>query len=551
MNTDAQRTAEEPSTAFQAMAFDILGTLLRTADSPGTLGVYLTQQMRELTGARTCVLLQSLHDFDESGHHVVSVHPEGRGKLAESAEVRRLANLANDLEHPRLWSAEGNSDEAQRILTELGCGASVAVPLNVGEIRVGILLLLDLPDTHSVSQMLGLLDILSTVVALVLRNSLLYLEQEQVVEQKTRELRESEQRFRALVETSSDWIWEVDEKGRYTYASPKVKDLLGYEPEEVIGKSPFDLMPPDEAERIVALFRSLTAPQEPFARLENEGLRKDGTRVVLETSGVPVLDANGDLLGYRGIDRDITERKRAEEARERLVAELGRSNTELEEFAYAASHDLQEPLRMVGSYMGLLERRYKDKLDSDANEFIEFAVDGAKRMQQLIDDLLVYSRAGTRGKTFEPVDVNGVVDEVVKNLEVIITEHNATVTRDELPTVNADRTQLVQLVQNLVGNGIKFHGHQPPRVHIWTEHSDRGWMFGVRDNGIGIDRKYQDRIFKVFQRLHTLEEYPGTGVGLAVCRRIMDRHGGRIWVESEPGKGATFCFTLSEKGVSV
>jgi light-regulated signal transduction histidine kinase (bacteriophytochrome) len=258
----------------------------------------------------------------------------------------------------------------------------------------------------------------------------------------------------------------------------------------------------------------------------------------------PVLDARLQR------DRQERARKRAEEELVGKAEELARSNADLEEFAYAASHDLQQPLRMVGSYLGLLERRYKSKLDSDADEFIEFAVDGAKRMQQLIHDLLVYSRVGTRGRAFEPVDLNGILHEVIRNLEVTISENNAAVTRDELPTVSADRAQLVQLVQNLVGNAIKFHGQQPPRVHIEAAQSDREWVFSVQDNGIGIDPKYEDQVFKVFQRLHTSDEYPGTGIGLAVCRRIVERYGGRIWFESEPGKGTTFYFTLPETGVS-
>jgi light-regulated signal transduction histidine kinase (bacteriophytochrome) len=229
------------------------------------------------------------------------------------------------------------------------------------------------------------------------------------------------------------------------------------------------------------------------------------------------------------------------------LAELARSNAELQDFAYAASHDLQEPLRMVRSYMKLLQQRYEGRLDSDADEFIEFAVDGASRMQTLIEDLLAYSRVTTRGKAFKPVDSNEVVDEVIQNLKVTIDEHDATVTRGELPTVGADRTQLAQLVQNLVANAIKFHGDQPPRVVINAERSGMEWIFKVQDNGIGIGPKYQERVFKIFQRLHTTEEYPGTGIGLAICKRIADRHGGRIWFESQPDKGTTFYFTLSKK----
>jgi signal transduction histidine kinase/DNA-binding response OmpR family regulator len=248
---------------------------------------------------------------------------------------------------------------------------------------------------------------------------------------------------------------------------------------------------------------------------------------------------------------DITERKRVEQELKQTMAELAHSNKELEQFAYVASHDLQEPLRMVTSYVQLLARRYQGKLDADADEFIAYAVDGATRMQALINDLLAYSRVGTRGKPFEPTDCEAVLDQALANLQVAIEDNGAVVTHDPLPTVMADGTQLVQLFQNLIGNAIKFRGDESPRVHISAHRqsaienrkSDE-WVFSVRDNGIGIDPEYHERIFIIFQRLHTREEYPGTGIGLSVCRKIVERHGGRIWVESQPGKGSTFYFTI-------
>jgi signal transduction histidine kinase len=243
--------------------------------------------------------------------------------------------------------------------------------------------------------------------------------------------------------------------------------------------------------------------------------------------------------------REIAERKLAMTALAAKDEELQRSNTELEQFAYVSSHDLQEPLRMVGSYTQLLSRRYKGKLDADADEFIGFAVDGVTRMQRLINDLLQYSRVGTKGKEPEPTDSGTVLERALANLKMTIEDNKATVTNDPLPAVMADDRQLEQLFQNLVGNAIKFHGAQPPQVHIRAERSNGCWMFVVKDNGIGIEPQYFDRVFQVFQRLHTIREYPGTGIGLAVCKKIVERHGGRIWVESEPGKGTSFQFTLS------
>ncbi|RZN33942.1 MAG: HAMP domain-containing sensor histidine kinase [Methanosarcinales archaeon] len=246
------------------------------------------------------------------------------------------------------------------------------------------------------------------------------------------------------------------------------------------------------------------------------------------------------------LEEQITRRETAEEELKQTVTDLRRSNAELEQFAYVASHDLQEPLRMVSSYMQLLSRRYKGKLDSDADDFIGFAVDGAKRMQTLIQDLLVYSRVGTRGKPFEPINCEDVLEQVLSNLEVTIRDSSAVVTHDTLPTIAADDTQLVQLFQNLLSNAIKFQGKEPPHIHIAAEQKEKAgeWLFVVADNGIGIAEEFFERIFVIFQRLHGRDEYSGTGIGLAISRKIVERHGGKMWVESEQGKGTTFYFTL-------
>ena len=238
------------------------------------------------------------------------------------------------------------------------------------------------------------------------------------------------------------------------------------------------------------------------------------------------------------------------EARQKLeesVAELGRSNADLQQFAYVASHDLQEPLRMVSSYTQLIARRYKGKLDADADEFIAFAVDGANRMQRLILDLLAYSRVNTAGRQFEPTAMETVLKAALNNLTDAVKESQAIITHDPLPAVMGDDKQLAQLFQNLLSNAVKFGGAQPPRIHISAKQTDGEWLFSVRDHGIGLDPQYADRIFVIFQRLHTRAEYPGTGIGLAICKKIVERHGGRIWVESELGKGATFYFTLRDE----
>jgi len=246
------------------------------------------------------------------------------------------------------------------------------------------------------------------------------------------------------------------------------------------------------------------------------------------------------------IFNDITKRRQEEIKLETTLADLQRSNKELEQFAYVASHDLQEPLRMVSSYTQLLAERYKDKIDDKANLFIHYAVDGAVRMQLLINDLLAFSRIGTKGKPLVTVDSHAVLGEAIQNLKMNIEETKAIVTNDKLPEVRADASQLAQLFQNLIGNALKFRGEAYPHVHIAVKDEMREWLFSVRDNGIGIDPQFGDKVFIIFQRLHTKEEYPGSGIGLAICKKIVERHGGRIWFESEPGKGATFYFTMQK-----
>ncbi|HEY9610272.1 PAS domain S-box protein [Allocoleopsis sp.] len=309
---------------------------------------------------------------------------------------------------------------------------------------------------------------------------------------------------------------------------------------------------------------------------ENIHVRRDGSQIHVDSAVSVLRDANGNSTGLLAVIRDISDRKRAEKAILRLNQELEsrveqrtaelaqtneqlqqtneqlailnqefqRSNQELEQFAYVASHDLQEPLRAITGYTQLLVNEYGERFDETAQEYAEFVIDGAKRMQQLIQDLLAYSRVGTRGKEFAPTDCNVVLQQALQNLQVAIADNQATITADPLPTVNADQNQLIQLLQNLIGNAIKFYRNEPPQVHITAEQQDNHWLFQVRDNGIGIKPQYLERIFEVFKRLHTRREYPGTGIGLAICKKIVTRHGGSIWAKSEPGVGTTFYFTL-------
>ena len=243
--------------------------------------------------------------------------------------------------------------------------------------------------------------------------------------------------------------------------------------------------------------------------------------------------------------RDSVRRKRAEEMARQAAQDLRRSNTDLEQFACIAGHDLQEPLRAVAGFVTLLRDRYQGRLDSEADKFIDFALDGVNRMSRLIQDLLAYSRVGTHGKQFEPTPCGQAMDNALANLQTSISKENAKIGYDSLPVVMADATQLTQLFQNLIGNAVKFRRDDvPPEIHVGAKRQGDQWVLWVKDNGIGIPPDQHERIFEVFERLHGQKKYPGTGIGLAICRKIVQRHGGRIWVESSAGEGATFCFTL-------
>jgi PAS domain S-box-containing protein len=355
----------------------------------------------------------------------------------------------------------------------------------------------------------------------------------------------SEAMFRALYDQAPDGIVAVDRDGRIVQVNRMVETMFGYELGELPGR-PIEVLVPERF-RAAHVGQRRSYSEQPRTRPMGEGrdlfaARKDGTEFPVDILLSPVQVPGTEMV--ISVVRDVTERKRAEREAKERAEQLARSNRELEQFAYVASHDLQEPLRAVAASCQVLEKRLAGKLEGDTGEFLGFAIDGAKRMQELISDLLAYSRVARESRELVPVDLAQVVRRVLVNLQPRIQETGAEIKVAALPTVRGDPTQLGQLLQNLLTNAMKFHGAKRPEVAVSVAEADGMWRFAVADNGIGIDAKFKDKIFVIFQRLHRREEYPGTGIGLAICKRVVERHGGEIWVESTPGAGATFHFTL-------
>lgn len=384
---------------------------------------------------------------------------------------------------------------------------------------------------------------------------------EELVVRRTHELEAAHTQLQAVFNVVNVGMLLIDEQSRVEKINDTIFRWIGRDMLVGAGNQPGDLLGCVHAlsgscgcgksEYCVScplrkMFESVLQSGQPVHDVETELALAgpDGEeRLWLEVSADPLVieDRRHVILALN----NITARKQAEEILRQTAEQLARSNKELEQFAYVASHDLQEPLRVVVGYVQLLERRYQEQFDADAKDFFGFIVDGVTRMQQLITDLLNYSRIGTRGKEFKKLEMRKVVDRALANLQLVVEESGAEVVRGQLPTIEGDETQLVQLFQNLIGNGIKFHGESTPKIEISARREGSHWVFAVRDNGIGIEQQYWEQIFVIFRRLHTRQRYAGTGIGLAICKRIVERHGGKIWLESTPGQGTTFFFTLA------
>ena len=380
-------------------------------------------------------------------------------------------------------------------------------------------------------------------------NIVIYTVCEDITERKEAEkaLKESEIKFRKLFDQATDSLslTELNDDGTigsYIDVNKAATERLGYTKDELLNMSPLDIYLDHSA-----IFKNTSVMLEKGHSIsENIQVTKDGRQIPVEL--------NTTLFKLRGknivlsISRDISERKRREQHLKEVITELKRSNDELQSFAYITSHDLQEPLRTIASFAQLIKKRYQDRLDSDADEFIDFMVDGASRMKEMIQGLLDYSRVGTQGHEFKEFQAKSALNYALSNLGTAIAEVNAEITSDPLPVIFADKDQIIRVFQNLIGNALKFRkeGVQP-KIHVSARKEDNEYIFSVSDNGIGLEVQYSDKIFEVFKRLHTIGEYQGAGIGLAIVKRIIDRHGGRIWVESELGKGSTFYFTIPTK----
>jgi PAS domain S-box-containing protein len=347
-----------------------------------------------------------------------------------------------------------------------------------------------------------------------------------------------------LLDLTHDAIMVCDLDGTIRYWNSASEVMYGFTNKEAIGF------------KVLALLK--TELQESAELIEQEVIHKghwegeivrftkDGHRIILASRRALKTDINGKPSAILEINNDITERKRLEEIQMMLAVELKRSNEELEQFASVVSHDLQEPLRGVMSCLGMIKELYAGKIDDKADKLINYAVTSASQMHALIDDLLILSRVTTKERIIQSTDLLDVFQTVLRNLEVSVNESHAIITQDSLPTLLADSTQLIQLFQNIIGNAIKFRSSNPPEIHIAAKKEGAAWLFSVRDNGIGFESEFAERIFLPFTRLHTRDKYPGTGVGLAICKRIIERHNGRIWSNSEPGKGTTLHFTIGD-----
>lgn len=413
--------------------------------------------------------------------------------------------------------------------------AELAIPLQYGRTLLGILDIQDSQPNRFGPAEIDTFLTLAGHIAIALQNARLFTERSQI---------EQTLKYQAnLLQNVSDAVVATDNEFRIQSWNKAAEAMYGWQSGEVLGKPMGEIVqqiyPEESRGDVIAEFLAT-------GRWEGKTFhhKKDGTRIPILAAVTAIKNEQGIITGAVAVNRDITDQMQIEETLHQRTRTLEARNEDLAQFAYAASHDLQEPLRMITSYLQLLAQRYENELDEEAEEFIGYAIDGANRMRQLITDLLAYSRIGRNNQAFTRVSLETVLEQALYNLEITIQETKALITHEPLPTVTAEKTQMMQLFQNLLSNALKFRKQEVPRIHISARQEKEHWIIQISDNGIGIDPQLIQKIFVIFQRLHSHQEYPGTGIGLAMCKKIVQNHGGTIWVTSEPGQGSIFSFSL-------
>ena len=484
-----------------------------------------------------------LYNFDLEQRHIVHAFKGGGGRerVAFVAFEELMEGLSGWVlrENKPVLSPKGDLDPrespaVQHRRRENDCGAIIVVPLRYRNQTIGTLTAINRSDQRDFTAE----DV--KVMTTMANQATVAIEKARLVES----LRASEERFRSAFDDAAIGMALLAPDGRWLKVNRSLCELAGYSEEELLALDFQSITHPDDLDANLDALRQMLNGEIRTYEMEKRFLHKEGRLVWVQLNASLVRDAENRPLYLTSQILDITKRKQAEQALSEYAQAVVRSNKELEQFAYIVSHDLQEPLRTISSFVTLLKKRCQGQLDEDADSFIGFILDGSERMQALIQALLELSRVGRKELERWPVDTEAVLEQTLADLQTMLQEAQAEVTYDPLPSVEGDAPQLGMLFQNLIGNAVKFRGEDTPRVHVAALRRDDAWRFSVSDNGIGIREQFHERIFEVFRRLHTRTKYGGTGIGLAICKKIVERHGGRIWVESEQGQGATFFFTI-------